>query len=825
MFRTILTAAFIFCFTYTGFSQQILPYPSKYKKPKYDYNFPETINEFSDKKSKPSKDLPWAVYCDRVGTAAFEKPKDDGVIRNKLDFGQVYWVTEEKDGWVQIYAGKADKVGNKFKVGSGGQEMGWIQKERMLLWTHPLVDQETGIVKKVLLLNNKQDIIRGKFKEAEVAPIYNKPSSQGEALDGRSLYDFYFVMKIEGDTERMFLISKFPILETSSTESGLVGWVSEGKIKEWDTRVALEPNFEGAAFKERKDKDRKVKGFKDQFGAVNYNASEATTGVTWDGDMNDELLTFVDDQKTRLRGDVIRFPFLSNYDDYEQGYIYSGIIATLTSENNKVKEEKTNVFAEETIKYLRNKSSNLNVCFVVEGTSDNTFIKTEITNMINDLERGVGANFQNTKYAAVVYKDEKDVGNLSIEALTKDRNKISNFIASQNFVTNDEGVALAYHALDEALLNANFKKNESNLIVMIGSSADISQQPLRKRKADKKYLVEINDIVEQLVDYEAHTFFIQSSNATNSKSRLFSAGLRGIVVEAAKQIFEEYRSYNLSSNVRSAEYEDPDFASTAPLSNCGIKSVIIRPEENQNIRTSLAKTELVKVAKTVSESNRNKLKFAEDVGNTGISIQEVLNQVNAGQWAPEYIDVLMRFLKENGKRDPSSVLSELKKRRYKLFDEVYFPAKIHKLDSDPFTYVIFMDEKELRDYNYILERLRNTQNQSSDVQRDELQAMYRELLKTFTGGDKFKDEISEILSKITGLASEIGRNFFPTYEYSDIQSKKKMSDQTIFDEISRINQLRKGLAAIIDQGANYEFSYKPPGGAKIYYWVPVEQIF
>ena len=81
---------------------------------------------------------------------------------------------EDKDKWLHL--AKASQSNQKGTKITNATDYGWIEKDKMLLWSTGLLDQKTLINKKAFLLNKARDVKRilQQEKKEDVA-IYTDP--------------------------------------------------------------------------------------------------------------------------------------------------------------------------------------------------------------------------------------------------------------------------------------------------------------------------------------------------------------------------------------------------------------------------------------------------------------------------------------------------------------------------------------------------------------------------------------------------------------------------------------------------------------------------
>jgi len=109
-------------------------------------------------------------------------------------------------------------------------------------------------------------------------------------------------------------------VSSTSVDESIVGWVRKSRFIEWNTRIALEPNFSKEAFNERKfNQNLSVIAFGKKASVENYanNGSINEEDIYWNIDpilLNSTNLG--DTNPRRFKGKVFRFPLLSQSSNY-----------------------------------------------------------------------------------------------------------------------------------------------------------------------------------------------------------------------------------------------------------------------------------------------------------------------------------------------------------------------------------------------------------------------------------------------------------------------------------------------------------------------------
>lgn len=269
---------------------------------------------------------PWLVISDRDNNKTYNQASMDSGVKTTMNFGDYGYVTEvSKDGeWIRVV--DAFLSGNEIKKKI--KDYGWVRKEKMLLWTSGIVSPFTKIGRKVFLVNKIEAIEPGKMDE--MVSVFNDPISV-ETKRKIDLFKFYFVYKKEDN--RLLLAKKQSINNRRFIGNTLVGWVDATKAIEWNTRLAIEPNFTKKGFRERqKDKSKRLIGFGSRTAAEAHATIGAISNIWWDNDpsfvMNKDLMS--ESNPRRFKGEIFRFPYLGAEEKAtKRNFIRSGVVHTI----------------------------------------------------------------------------------------------------------------------------------------------------------------------------------------------------------------------------------------------------------------------------------------------------------------------------------------------------------------------------------------------------------------------------------------------------------------------------------------------------------------
>ncbi|GLR16665.1 hypothetical protein GCM10007940_12800 [Portibacter lacus] len=806
--------------------------PVKFDRP-IDYAAEADQLRFQNARDKYDKDAPWIVVSDRDNNPTYKKPDESSEQMETIGFKSYFYVVDEKDEWIHIIQARTSGL----KVSKLNKDYGWVPKSKMLLWTSGLVDDITRIHKKAFLLNKVQDIERILREDSkDFAKIYSGPLTN-KIADKKTIYEFYFVYKKENDR---YLLGKESLVSSSRVENVIVGWVDRKKAADWNTRIALEPNFDQLAFEERQNNpDLRVIGFTD-LGGVNGNA---TTGAiidekkAWDNDpINISSNKLASSNPRRFKGSVVRFPMLKSYPDaFQSGAI--GEIQTKSMKDvvNSVSEVDYSGIVEG-VKESSTSRDNYNVFFLIEGTRQLAKYKQSVLNTIENLERNFGDEVK-IRYGAAVYRDtpEEQIGKLfEIQPLVNDKAKVINFINQAEFDQwhdNDEYTAL-YYAMNEMLLKGSFSDNHTNIIFLIGNNADYKFDRARKQLAQEsndKTLLEADGILDNLAKINAHLIAVQCMNQGNRSCAKYPSMGASFIVEASKRQHREYSSiteYFPGAKIVNPSMPDMDEGKMLEMTGGPNVGKVLKPERNAEISQKELQDYMEETIVDIQE-------FVEDhwekMANITFDGDAMDLEQSSGVWEPAIAREVYRLIQKR-KENKSFSEDDLKKiidQKYHLYREIFLVKRVKGAKHDAMSYVMFMPKEDLKDYIRTLKKLAGASDGSPDQQREALFLTFTELLKQFTGNSGLSrkdiektsvDELRAIMQGIEGEGLQIGEGM--EFKIGSILSPRKMGEAELEKLIVDILDKLDGLESIYRLGDRYEFSYSTADNT--YFWIPVQ---
>lgn len=828
-----------FIFTLNLFSQKeirvkkILGKPIRFENP-LGFNDLRQINEFINQRGKRSKNS-WIVISDRADNIVYDEP-DGEPLDFKLKFKDYFYVIDEKKEWIRIAKISKPKPRKlKVKKNSLVLDYGWIQKSKMLLWTKGLVNPTSRIHQKAFLLNRAIDLKRLTDRKQSVkknrAKIYKHPFKSNTAEE-RNIYEFYFILKKD---EHRVLIGTEASLSTYRLDEIIVGWVNSNRLEEWNTRIALEPNFTKEAFEERKsDLNKRLIGYADEEGAK-FHAIRGIPyegHVHWDNDpvkLSHEKLGSDEWTSNRFKGTVIRFPLFGKFGEYYRSGVIGNINVKTFGKNMETINEIEYSAIQKKIENMKISASNFDILLLVEGNEKMEYLKIALKNAINKIKQNNQSDIK-YRFSIAIYRDFFDRADgkmFKILPLTSNMNKINSFIENIIFGSAndfDDWTTIHYN-LKQAILQAGFNKEHTNILFVIGSGGDyrsLASRRIRAKKEKEKTLIKTAEIIELMASFNINISFIQAFNKGTEPYRKFLDQAQVLIIETSKEQFNIYRNLNdflPDLNLQNPEISDNLYnTKIVKLTGGSNFSEIAWPFENNNYSDKEIAQIIVKGVFDIEKSKSSFHKSLSDVFIKGNSFKN-----SAGSLAAP----MAKFLKEiMGNKLDKGVIKKLLKEKYKLYTEVYLPVHIRGAKYPTTSYVLFMPEDELTNYIDQLNKLAVAADMDISKQRIELYNTLIQLLNQYTGFDMSKKEVKnatldDLRNKMQGLTKEgVQLSGFQNFRLADIRDDRKMSDDEVYYFVEAIVNKLKRLNKILGQKSKYEFSYTSE--LNTYYWIPVE---
>jgi len=754
--------------------------------------------------------MPFTVLSDRSDNMAFPNSEISSV-GIKINYLDKFVIVDEKNNFFQLVQYNNKVLGENGKL-INPSVVGWVEKNKLLLWQKPIMKdgfaiKALALIKDSRVLLNPEDYIN----KAGIVRCYNYPSQEKKyeiPESGVNIFKFLFVLKEENDMVLLCTSSQFT---TISAETRILGWVPKTIILSWENRLCIEPNFNPEAIKEREQQKftpsifltpEDALAFKNDFKIVSDNQIKLKDGLT-----------------ERMPAYKKRMPvFEVNATDK---IIRTGYITPVIDSNGTYAGDAQKIYNDAQVDL--GKYRKINLVFLMDGGEDMRPYLGDIKNAVNSFRKGMDAEMKqefDIRFGAVIYKNYKDdscsfsgEGSVSKFFLSKDYDKLNSFIDAQSLniscsPTNStralkKGI---YSALK--VFEAGKCDDESNYIIAIGSKGDRFDDYANFPFAD-------NELHRLFAKHAVNMFSFQYNRALTGEYSNYNSQFRELV-EKGNNL--QIKNFN--------EKKDKVFG------NINDKFLWEEDDTKSNYNSYKIKQDLktIKLAEikfpTSGSSISNELFIMDmadflnhlavyQIGNIH-GIQNSLKNLDLNTGLSSAMKVILRNLKIDNIND--EVKSIFEGGKYQYFVECYTPLKVEGLKYSVYERVLFFTREEL---DFLLQAFEKCQLSELDTYENKREALYgafelialsylgykqaKGILKSLTG--------EEFMKRLTGSAP---RNmvFSRLNSLEDIKSKK-FSEEDVDAFITAIIKSSKQLSEIKNKP---EFSYIDDG--EIYYWIP-----
>ena len=467
---------------------------------------------------------PWIVYSDRE--------------RAGVQFGEKYFVTEERETEVHIY--KARSCKNRKLISA--EDQGWRRKADLLVSLGADFTGNSLIHKKCVILNHHKTIERikrGEVSESEV-PLY-RSSTATESADHVPLYLIYFVYKVENNRYLLGKDYKFdPDLPFSEQ---IVGWVDRDRVFDYNNRICFEPAFDEAdvawrrchpvyaakVFEFESELSRFLKGdtsVKPMWVEPDYYFFR-NPGFEPDKPGNKEAIDLTEKSYTpallkrlcetggeaeairqsrlltgrSLPGSKFRFPLI-RMEHLPENVFLTGVTGRFENDH------KSKTLLCET---LRNNKSQIAVYFILDNSVDRnrlTYVIGQIQQEFTGFQKKFGVCFyprpQLGKYKVSIGEKGSNAGVSNYQYV---RNFIRDFSSESNYEKKHDH---ALNTLKYVLTNEKFNASQTNIVIMVNNHAiPIPDTSLAGLRRDIQHLMAEKNCYLLAFDYQSDNNLVQ----------------------------------------------------------------------------------------------------------------------------------------------------------------------------------------------------------------------------------------------------------------------------------------------------------------------------
>lgn len=809
--------------------------PVNFEKPIDLFENRGRLLELYKSDSRKSPDKAWMVICDRDNNPTYDKPGGGKQLRT-INFREYFYVTQEQGEWIKIAKGRA----NGLQLGAG-EDYGWVEKSKMLIWTNCLVSERTGIHEKTFLLNKAEDIENIiKLEKKEIVPLFTGPQTDNKA-DNLYIYKFFFVYKKENDR---YLLGTEYVTNSYNVHKTIIGWVPAKRCAEWNTRICVEPNFDKQAFEERKNNPKlRLIAYKDRGGA----RAQATSGVItenqiyFDQDPAKGGVITAANNPYRYPGSVVRYPLLSSAET-SGDFFRTGVIGEITVKETNgdldviATQDWAKVF--EKYKVENKKFENYDLLFIIEGTDQMNEFKDAI---MKGIEKAVDktADIKNVRVGAIIYRDPiNSVGNrfCKVQKMipASQVSELINFIKNEPFSSFGEQDPYTgmYYGINKALTETDLTEVHTNIIFLIGNNADFRADNIRRMAAEEQKdpaLKESDELIDNLYRLDAHLYVLQCKNNDDKSSKYYAKQGHNLMIENSKMQYNNYA--DLKRHYPNMAMEEPFMADVESSSNIELTKSAIPGILRKPIGVNaLSAAQIVDFLGSCTQKSVEQLRQTNEDLTSLIEKGQNINSVAAGSFGAGILPIIKDLIKKSGiSAQDAKNLGDYK---YQLYAEVFVPKQVRKATYKTSSYVLFMPSQDLSEYIGVLEKFINGVGDGDyyTKRRNLFDAML-DLVKRFSGNPNLPKEqgeklsINQFLALIQGVKDEGLELVDQDQDFllRDITSETSMSNEKLDMFINRIIDKTEKLKKAYRQGKQYEFAYST--GEEVYFWIPVEDSF
>ena len=804
----IVLFAFVNNTAFAQIPEKAMEIPVKYVTPQEEVSLVESEN------TRPGSF--WVVFSDKNDNKTYENSSGKK-HKNTIGFMNDFYVAEETRDRLHIVKDVKYREG----FSSSAEDYGWVDKEDMLLWDHCLVTRSGDINKKAMVLNTVESLMKDKIKEKDQERVnyyFDKELSQ-ESDRSSKIYEILYIYKITDDA---ILLGKNYVTEISNIENEMFGWVSNKKITIWDHRIAIEPNWNEDAAQERK-----IKKTPSTFYVDVARAKKAAEGKR----LSDKYVIWNNDSyNVRNIGDWRRFPLLEF--NKQTGIIKAGVMGELRSIMDRKDTISQTGFADIQRNYneLRSKQRNINIVFVVDGTTSMgpylPVISNAIISSMNQLIKSYTVN--SLRFSAVIYRDQAEGQMLTqVKKLSDNYKDVANWLHGIKAIDKydkDQPEAV-YYGIKTAIRAVGLPQNETNVVILIGDAGN--------HHRDDPSQVNSQEIIDLLYRYDCNFLAFQVHNETNPTYDEFGAQMKGIILSTSEKKYQQNKKITAQSG---RTFPSPRFIHIAEnvwvLDTTSMIGTVVLAKKGVPKSPNQLQKEIDRTVKFSSELTNRKLRILEGIISEGKSFEGAIadeqesenddyyqddqsEMLSGSSYSPAIID----FLRKMG--IPESKLKIIMAENYQLYFPAYAPMKIHGQQNPLFNQVLFVTLKELGILLNKFDRLADAYTASA--QRQKLKDVWMELLQTHLGEDFNREKaenmtFEKINEKVFGLP---GTSALLHKTLGQITDPSNVSDGEFYEYVQHI-KLKRGELNKIYNNRNYDFGFHSYDTQ--YFWISQDML-
>ena len=735
--------------------------------------------DYCQSESKNARKEPWVVYSDRNDNIAYTTAYGKN-IATKLQLNEKLRIAAIENKRALVYV-EPKEATTWPKISPEAQCKGWVEMDKLLLWSICLSD-DMGVYQKAILCINGN--IYDSISNSNRGIGYYNPSDLSNKIQLSRRFHFYYVMKnITSQGKNMLLLATHPIMN-GVAENVLYLWVPEENYLVWNQRSCLETtwNKDDIAF----------------FAQQNYIATvyedekmqKASSKRRFIIDPNDPYPDD-DDEYYRWPGDVMRFPILDGTTPSAKKYHCNALIGQMGGElidpSLKALE-----------KILRDRS-NVNIAILLDATKSMNIYSESVYQAIKE-----GCEYFNTKYTikigVMLYRDVAD-GQYETEWFpfsAPNNPKLLTFIQSggkygyksdPNDPTNTESL---FYGMNEVLKRFTHPE-QSNILLVVG---DCGNNVTDTRVSTSK-------IIDQLVAKEVNVVGFQVRNPNKADWTCFNTDMQLVIRESLQKRYDGIKVGSTVYGKPNADHSGMNFKNSKDS-----KDILFMGEH--------------RYALSGSEMSAHHLKniMSQTIGGYENKVQKLL------------YEVLERIKRSGtiivgGPKDPNNwditdeFFDKIGQTGRRVSGLVGYTGWTYKKKNERNIWManVFFTHDELANLIAGLQPLyRVALNPRADDRAPFLTAVKECIAKMAPGTDLKNANLDEVLRRIMGI-NELTPIL--THRVIDVLDNQKVSNAEYRAILSDFKMNYEKLESIVQ---NKTYKYKFESNGVTYYWIPVQDM-
>ena len=807
--NTIIVILLIFYSTNNTEAQQLKKGTKVWGTPDWvalpDGSIPNIIS-----KSKKHPTL-WMVYSDKDNNHTTTSP-GGLTVNQSINFMDAFFVIDVKDNkYFQLikydYGALKDAQSGEINP-NNAKYVGWATISDLLLWKTSLVNPVTKVSRKALTVISDADAVKHPEKylsNGTLIKFYNDPARTRPNDKNAKMFNFLYIYK-EDLVNQSLLIGKAEYMDADMPKSHIMGWVSKNIVVEWGLRVCLEPNTNSTNARERKEKSIKASMF--------FSSDEA---ISFKNGGNEKACWEDDGYEKTLKPSYLRFPVLK-FDSVNQIAESGFCTGVMDKKGHEVLTSEDHANTRKIHSELRAKRRKFNYIFVTSGRENVRHLYSGFKETIERLQMEINQDKESPrtyKFGGVIYGSSDCKLPLDVQELDPNGDQVITFFVDKSTKENNcKGTSLNDGLMDGITRALRmFSKYENNIIVLLGATADT------KSKFDSS----LTALSESIADLNVSFIGLQgtSPGIVQDEYLNFNEQMREILRSSCRSSIKKINDSKLRKDLYSKKIGEPvydnnlykryfalPYRTTSPLAGAYVFP---------NSGSSLSTIEIVATVDSITNNLQDFIELAiitleskiDGIGKDMITLNPLLLRMfgDMGDLSKTYLpkdyneDNINKYFDDN----------------FQFFLKAYIPLKNSKLNSNTFSFQLFVTSDELGILQSQLNKLAKN-GIGGNEERGMVHDAFNQIIKTYYGGKETQNmALSQVMSLITGLPST--SRLLQNHTVADLESTKAVTPQEFRDIVNHIKDKSRLLEELkTDENRSFRFA------DNYYYWVPQEYL-